>query len=93
MWLHEGRQPPDPHTQIESAAYGKPAARLSLCVARSELQLLVESLSAASGPVAAVVVPAAVDVVVVPAAVGSRVGCRACLKVLAAGEMSQTTPL
>ena len=89
MWLHEGRQPPYPHTQIESAAYGKPAARLSLRVARSELQLLVESLSAASGPVAA----AAVDVVVFPAAVGSLVGCRACLKVLAAGEMSQTTPL
>ena len=90
MWLHEGRQPLDPHTQIESAAYGKPAARLSLRVARSELQLLVESLSAASGPVAAA---AAVDFVVVPTAVGSLVGCRACLKVLAAGEMSQTTPL
>ena len=91
MWLHEGRQPLDPHTQIESAAYGKPAARLSLRVARSELQLLVESLSAASGPV--VVAAAVVDIVVAPAAVGSLVGCRACLKVLAAGEVSQTTPL
>ena len=90
MWLLEGHPPLDPRTHIGSAAYGKPAAQLSLCVAHSELQLLVESLSAASGPV---VVAAAVDFVVVPAAVGSLVGCRACLKVLAAGEMSQTTPL
>ena len=86
MRLLEERQPPDHHSHIGSAAYGKPAVRLSLHAARSALQRLVESLSAASGPVADAVAAA---VAAVAAAVGSLVGCPACLEELVAGRLSE----
>merc|ERR550517_2017310 len=83
LLLWEGG-PPDPHTHIGIAAYGKPAARLSLRAARPALQPLVESLSAASGPVADAAAVAA-DAV----AVGSLGGCQACLEVLVADRLSE----
>ena len=81
MWLLEGHQLPDPHTHIGSAAYVKPAARLSLREVRSALEPLVESLSAASGPAADAAAAVAA------AAVGSLGGCPACLEVLVAGRL------
>merc|ERR1719264_918466 len=56
---------------------------LSLHAVRSVLQQLVESLSAASGPVADAAAAA------VAVAVGSLEGCQACLEVLVAGRLSE----
>ena len=76
MFSPEGPQPRDPHIHIGSAACEEPAARVSLHVAPLALQLLVESLSAASSWAA----DAGADL-------GSLESCRACLYlVLVAGR-------